>query len=39
MSCLFALFAGVFPRLADIGHWAAGASQRNQIPGRRTSEA
>ena len=99
MACLFALFAGVFPRLAllivwiarpatvdaafstwlwpllgiiflpfatliyvllytpgrglsgwdwfwvvlaallDIGHWAACASQRNQIPGRRASEA
>jgi hypothetical protein len=23
----------------DIGDWAAGASQRNQIPGRRASEA
>ena len=99
MGCLFAMFAGIFPRLAlfilwiarparidaafdtfllpllgiiflpfatliyvllyttgrgltgwdwfwvavaglfDIGHWAAGASQRNQIPGRRASEA
>jgi uncharacterized membrane protein len=99
MGCLFAIFAGVFPRLAvligwiarpervdaafstflwpllgiiflpfatliyvllytpgrgltgwdwfwvvlaailDIGHWAAGATQRNQIPGRRASEA
>ena len=99
MGCLFAIFAGVFPRLAvlilwiarperidaafstwlwpllgiiflpfatliyvllytpgrgvtgwdwfwvglaailDIGHWAAGASQRNQVPGRRASEA
>jgi hypothetical protein len=99
MGCLFAIFAGVFPRLAvfilwiarpervdaafstwlwpllgiiflpfatliylllytpgrglsgwdwfwvvlavilDIGHWGASATQRNQIPGRRTSEA
>jgi hypothetical protein len=99
MGCLFALFAGVFPRLAvfivwiarpervdaafstflwpllgiiflpfatliylllytpgrglsgwdwfwvvlaallDIGHWGASATQRNQIPGRRASEA
>ena len=99
MACLFALFAGVFPRLAllivwiarpatvdaafstwlwpllgsiflpfatliyvllytpgrglsgwdwfwvilaallDIGHWGASATQRNQIPGRRASEA
>jgi len=99
MACLFALFAGVFPRLAvfivwvarpervdlafssfiwpllgiiflpfatliylllwtpgqglsgwdwfwvvlagllDIAHWGASASQRNQIPGRRTSPA
>jgi hypothetical protein len=49
MGCLFALMAGLFPRLAwfwvviaallDIGHWAAGATQRNQIPGRRTSAA
>jgi hypothetical protein len=97
MGCLFAIFAGVFPRLAvlivwiarpeqvdaafstflwpghhlpavcdpdlsavvhprsglsgwdwfwvvlaallDIGHWGASATQRNQIPGRRPSEA
>ena len=99
MGCLFALFAGIFPRLAlfiywiarpakidaafdtflwpllgiiflpfatliyvllytpgvgltgwewfwvvvaglfDIGHWAASATQRNQIPGRRSSAA
>jgi hypothetical protein len=99
MACLFALFAGVFPRLAvlilwiarperidaafstflwpllgiiflpfatliyvllytpgrglsgwdwfwvvlaallDIGHWGASATQRNQIPGRRASQA
>jgi hypothetical protein len=99
MGCLFALFAGVFPRLAvfivwvarpervdaafstflwpllgiiflpfatliylllytpgrglsgwdwfwvvlaallDIGHWGASATQRNQIPGRRPSQA
>jgi len=75
MGCLFALFAGIFPRLAlfilwvarparvdaafdtfllpllgiiflpalagllDIGHWAAGATQRNQLPGRRPSAA
>jgi hypothetical protein len=99
MGCLFALFAGVFPRLAvfivwvarpervdaafstflwpllgiiflpfatliylllytpgrglsgwdwfwvvlaallDIGHWGASATQRNQIPGRRASQA
>ena len=99
MGCLFALFAGVFPRLAlfivwvarparidaafdtfllpllgiiflafatlmyvllytpsrgltggdwfwiaiaallDIGHWGAGATQRNQLPGRRTTAA
>jgi hypothetical protein len=99
MGCLFALFAGIFPRLAlfiywiarpakidaafdtflwpllgiiflpfatliyvllytpgvgltgwewfwvvvaglfDIGHWAASATQRNQIPGRRPSAA
>jgi hypothetical protein len=25
--------------LLDIGHWAAGATQRNQIPGRRASTA
>jgi len=23
----------------DIGHWVAGASQRNQIPGRRAADA
>ena len=34
MGCLFALMAGLFPRLAPIGHWAAGTTQRNQIPGR-----
>jgi hypothetical protein len=99
MGCLFAMFAGIFPRLAlfilwvarparidaafdtfllpllgiiflpfatliyvllytagrgltgwewfwvviaglfDLGHWAAGATQRNQIPGRRSSAA
>jgi hypothetical protein len=27
--------AGLF----DLGHWAAGASQRNQVPGRRASAA
>ena len=25
--------------LLDIGHWVAGASQRNQFPGRRTTAA
>ena len=25
--------------LLDIGHWVAGASQRNQLPGRRTTTA
>jgi hypothetical protein len=39
MGCLFALMAGLFPRLPPIGHWAAGAIQRNQIPGRRASTA
>jgi len=91
MGCLFAIFGGLFPRLAvfilwiarpervdaafstwlwpllgiiflllytpgrglsgwdwfwvvlaallDIGHWGASATQRNQIPGRRASEA
>ena len=44
MGCLFALFAGVFPRLAvaailDLGHWGASATRRDQIPGRRASEA
>jgi uncharacterized membrane protein len=29
----------VLAALLDIGHWVAGASQRNQIPGRRASEA
>jgi hypothetical protein len=29
----------VLAGLLDIGHWAAGATQRNQIPGRRTSSA
>jgi hypothetical protein len=25
--------------LLDIGHWVAGATQRNQLPGRRTATA
>jgi hypothetical protein len=25
--------------ILDIGHWGASATQRNQIPGRRASEA
>jgi hypothetical protein len=25
--------------LLDIGHWGASASQRNQVPGRRASQA
>jgi hypothetical protein len=25
--------------LLDIGHWVASASQRNQLPGRRTTTA
>ena len=29
----------VIAALLDIGHWAAGATQRNQIPGRRASAA
>ena len=29
----------VLAALLDIGHWAAGATQRNQIPGRRASAA
>jgi hypothetical protein len=29
----------VFAALLDIGHWAAGATQRNQIPGRRGAAA
>ena len=29
----------VIAALLDIGHWAAGATQRNQIPGRRPSQA
>ena len=29
----------VIAALLDIGHWAAGATQRNQIPGRRPSAA
>jgi hypothetical protein len=29
---------GIAARL-DIGHWVAGASQRNQLPGRRTTTA
>jgi uncharacterized membrane protein len=29
----------VLAAILDIGHWAAGASQRDQIPGRRTSQA
>jgi hypothetical protein len=51
MGCLFALFAGLFPRLArhcvwvavaaalDIAHWAAWASQRYQRRGRCPSAA
>jgi hypothetical protein len=27
------------PFACHIGHWGAGATQRNQIPGRRASEA
>jgi hypothetical protein len=29
----------VVAALLDIGHWAAGATQRNQLPGRRTPAA
>jgi hypothetical protein len=29
----------VLAALLDIGHWGASASQRNEIPGRRASEA
>ena len=29
----------VIAGLLDIGHWAAGATQRNQLPGRRPSAA
>jgi hypothetical protein len=29
----------VLAAILDIGHWGASATQRNQIPGRRTSEA
>jgi hypothetical protein len=29
----------VLAGLLDIAHWAAGATQRNQLPGRRTSTA
>ena len=29
----------VLAALLDIGHWGASATQRNQIPGRRASEA
>jgi hypothetical protein len=29
----------VLAALLDIGHWAASATQRNQIPGRRASQA
>ena len=29
----------VLAGLLDIGHWAAGATQRNQLPGRRPSAA
>jgi hypothetical protein len=29
----------VLAGILDIGHWAAGATQRNQIPGRRASAA
>jgi hypothetical protein len=29
----------VFAAILDIGHWAAGATQRNQLPGRRASAA
>ena len=32
---LWVVLAGLF----DLGHWAAGASQRNQLPGRRASQA
>jgi hypothetical protein len=37
MGCLLAMFSWLFPRLAllDIGHWSAGYTQRNQIPGTR----
>ena len=30
-DCFWIVLAG----LLDIGHWAAGATQRNQLPGRR----
>ena len=36
MGCLFALMARIFPRLA---HWAASATQRNQLPGRHPTAA
>jgi hypothetical protein len=29
----------VIAALLDIGHWAAGATKRNQLPGRRASTA
>jgi hypothetical protein len=49
MGCLLAIFAGLFPRLVvvlivwiarpDRIDAAFSATQRNQIPGRRPSEA
>jgi hypothetical protein len=29
----------VIAALLDVGHWAASATQRNQLPGRRTTAA
>jgi hypothetical protein len=29
----------VLAALLDLGHWGASATQRNQIPGRRPSQA
>jgi hypothetical protein len=29
----------ILAALLDIGHWGTSATQRNQIPGRRASEA
>jgi len=46
MGCLLAILAGVFPRLAMLivwiarpDHWGASGTQRNQLPGRRPSQA
>src|ERR1044072_9404550 len=37
--CGWDWFWGVLAALLDIGHWGASPTQRNQIPGRRASEA